>query len=438
MERWGPSAICLVCLTLVVALGWPAPALAAGGGGHAGTGVVVILLLFVAAAYVLTHFVIGRLQRTLLVVSGVEYILLGILLGPVVPQIRAFEDLGELLPVIALAAGWIGLLRGMELDFSHMKDAPRGASRVALGDDLITGILVAGSAYLFFTSGMFVLGIDDSQAWMSGGVLACCAAVGSTEPIEVIKKRYHVEGPTVPMLRRAARVGDVGALLVFGLLFCVFHQDEENTPLVLRPTEWAVVSVGLGAALGLLFRPFLIGDESENSRFLALVGIITFASGAAWFLNLSPLLVNLVLGTVLVNTAKAGPQIHATVERTKVPMNLVLLVFAGALWSPPPLWPTVAATCAFIVLRFAGKWIGSRLAAWGQDIRNDLHRGLMGHGVVTIAMAISFRLVYSGPAVDVAYTVILASVVFHDLAAPRVLRALLVDTGELRREQEAQ
>lgn len=399
------------------------------------TGVVVLLLLFVGAAYLLTHFVIERLQRTLLVVAGLEYILLGILLGPVVPQLRAFENLTGVLPVIALAAGWIGLLRGMEVDVSQFRDSPRGAIGLAIGDDAVTGILIALAAYWFFTSGLLLEPVGLREALMSGGVLACCAAVGSTEPIDVLQQRYEVAGPVVPILRRAARLGDVAALLVFGLLFCIFHEDAPDAPLVLRPTEWAVVSIGIGAVLGLLFRFFLEGDESENSRFLALVGIITFASGAAWFLNLSPLLVNLVLGAMLVNTTHVGPQIRQTLERTDRPMHLVLLVFAGALWEPPEVWPAVSAACGFIVLRFVGKWIGSHVAGYGRHIRSDLHRGLMGHGVVTIAMAISFRLVYDGPAVDVAYTVILASVVFHDLAAPRLLRALLVDAGELRREQ---
>jgi NhaP-type Na+/H+ or K+/H+ antiporter len=58
-------------------------------------------------------------------------------------------------------------------------------------------------------------------------------------------------------------------------------------------------------------------------------------------------------------------------------------------------------------------------------------------------MAISFQLVThhswhtDSDVVNVAYTVILASVVFHDFFAPRILRSLLVDAGELRREQEA-
>ena len=398
------------------------------------TGMVVLLLLFVGAAYLLTHFVLERLQRTLLVVLGLEYVLLGVLLGPMVPEIRAFEDLDGLLPVIALAAGWIGLLRGMALDASEFERAPPHSARVAILVGIVPGALVLAAAYWFFRSPM--MGAGEQEAWLAAGVLACCASVGATEPIDVVEKRYVVEGHVVPLLRRSGRLGDVLALFVFGLLFCILHEDAANAPLVLRPTEWAVVGIGLGGALGLLFRVFLAGDESENGRFLALVGIITFASGAAWFLSLSGFLVNIVLGAILVNTTAHGAQLRQTLERTETPMHLVLLIFAGALWQPPDPLLTVAAFCGFVALRLAGKRIGAAFAGFRSPIRSDLHRGLLGHGVVTVAMALSFRLVYDGPAVDAAYTVLLGSVVFHHLAAPRALRALLVDAGELRHERE--
>ena len=398
------------------------------------TGMVVLLLLFVGAAYLLTHFVLERLQRTLLVVLGLEYVLLGVLLGPMVPEIRAFEDLDGLLPVIALAAGWIGLLRGMALDTSEFDRSPPHSLRLAVLSGLVPGLLVLAAAFYFFRSPLMHAGVR--EAWLAAGVLACCASIGATDPLDVVEKRYVVHGGVVPLLRRSARLGDVIALFVFGLLFCILHEDVPNAPLVLRPTEWAVVGIGLGGALGLLFRVFLAGDESENGRFLALVGIITFASGAAWFLNLSGFLVNVVLGAILVNTTAHGAQIRQTLERTESPMHLVLLVFAGALWQPPDPLPTVAAFCGFVALRLAGKRIGAALAGFRSPIRSDLHRGLLGHGVVTVAMAISFRLVYDGPAVDAAYTVVLASIVFHHLAAPRAVRALLVDAGELRQERD--
>ena len=57
---------------------------------------------------VLAHNVAERLQRRFLIVSGAEYLLLGVLLGPVFLNIEAFRGTG-LFPVIALAAGWVAL-----------------------------------------------------------------------------------------------------------------------------------------------------------------------------------------------------------------------------------------------------------------------------------------------------------------------------------------
>jgi NhaP-type Na+/H+ or K+/H+ antiporter len=74
------------------------------------------------------------------------------------------------------------------------------------------------------------------------------------------------------------------------------------------------------------------------------------------------------------------------------------------------------------------------IVGWGTTLRKDLFRGLLAHGDVTLAMAVSFRLVYEGPAVDMAYSVVLCSIIFNDLLAPRLLRGLLVDEGDLQRE----
>jgi NhaP-type Na+/H+ or K+/H+ antiporter len=75
------------------------------------------------------------------------------------------------------------------------------------------------------------------------------------------------------------------------------------------------------------------------------------------------------------------------------------------------------------------------IAGWGTTLRKDLFRGLLAHGDVTLAMAVSFRLVYEGtPAVDIAYSVVLGSIVLNDLIAPRLLRGLLVDEGGIQKE----
>jgi hypothetical protein len=414
----------------------PGVARAASGAAQEGSagelGTIVFLVVVIGVAYVLAHNVVERLQRRFLVVSGAEYLLLGILLGPAVPGIHALDNVTGLLPIIALAAGWVGLLRGTDFDFASLQKLDPATWRIVFLHHLLPGTAVGLGAYYFFTQSGWVLTTPRSAA-LSAAALACFAATDSAEPFDLLARRYEISGRLAPLLRNGTRLGDILVILAFGLIFCVFH---ENAPEAqdYSPALWAWVTVLLGAALGFLFSLFLAGDESDNSRFLALVGIIAFASGGAYFLELSPLAVNLSMGFVLVNFARGGQLLHTTLESTERPMAIVLLIFAGALWQPTPLVPTLLGLGGFLIARTGAKWLASVIAGWGTSVRKDLFRGLLAHGDVTLAMAVSFRLVYEGDAAKIAYTVVLGSIILNDLIAPRLLRGLLVDEGELQRE----
>jgi hypothetical protein len=307
---------------------------------------------------------------------------------------------------------------------------------------VVPGLLVGLAAHFFLSRGgawswlasSLPDGVDFREIAISAAVLGCCAAADSTAPFDLIKQRYRVEGPTAGSLRRAAHLGDVLIIFVFGVLFCVFHRDEPGAALHLTPTEWSVVSLVLGGVLGALFTPFVGGQGSAGARFLALVGIIAFASGAAYFLDISPLLVNLALGVVLLHTTRASGRLRETLATTEPPMRIVLLVIAGALLEPVPWLPTLLLFVGFVALRGLGKFAASHIISFGTPLRPDLYRGLLAHGEVTIAMAVSFRVVWKGPVADIAYAVVLASVVLHDLIAPRLLRRLLFELGELKLE----
>lgn len=413
----------------------------AAGGEEADVSNVVLLFTGIAVAYLLAHFFVDRLQQRFLVLSGAEYILLGLFLG----RIGLLDDLTGILPLIALAAGWVGLLRGMEMDSQHLMNRHERTLRLVFLHHVVPGVLVGCAAYWFLWTSDWGdyffghLGVD-ALPWRTVAascfMLGCCAASDSAEPFDLLMRRYHIEGELTARLRALARFGDFFVILVFGAVFCVFHLDREGAELSLSAAEWFLVQVSLGVVLGALFTPFLGGNESPNGRFLALTGIITFASGSAYFLNLSPLAVNLALGMVLVNVARTGPLMRETLHTTEKPMTLMLLVLAGALWRMPPLIPTLVAILGFVLLRTLGKAIGSRVAAAGvAGMRNDLYRGFLSHGEVTLAMAVSFQVVFDGPVVDLVYTVVLVSEVAHDIVAPRILRGLLVDAGEVRRER---
>lgn len=398
---------------------------------------VLLLLFMVGIAYLVAHFAVDYVQRRLLVGTGLEYVLLGLLLGPhVVTQIHVLDDLSGMAPIIAFAAGWVGLLYGMELDLSTLLTIPDRSVRLAFTDVLTTvGVVGGGSAWALQAGLPGWPSLSPSEIWLAAGALAAAAAASSSSAVDLVSSRYpDLESRLVPLLRRTARLEDLLAIAVFGTLFCIFHQGMTRTATQPSFSDWILLTVGLGLVLGFLFSAFL-GEEEENThqRFLAMVGILVFASGAAFFLNLSALLVNLLLGVVIVNT-RHGKGVFQVLVGTQTPVRLILLVFAGALWAPVSVGPAVSLSVGFVALRFSAKVLSCWLAALGTTLRNDLFRGLLAQGDVAIAMAISLSLVYDGPAVDLAFTAIVASTVLYELIAPRLLKGLLVDAGELRQD----
>ncbi len=420
----------LGALSLALAA-WPSVGLASGAAAPQESMVLLLTILAsIGGAYLLTHFIVDRLQRKLLFVSGVEYILLGVLLGA---SSGVLSDVDSLAPVVAVGTGWIGLLQGVGLSGQRIRTLPRWAGRLALVELVVVGGGVGLGGWLMLTLG---LGAEPADAHLPAAILGLAAAAGSTTSTGLLGRRFPQlaeSGDTLALLDGVARLTQTFAILAFGVLLCIFHPDVPGMDPSPVAAEWLLLMLGLGVVLGGLFRLLVSAESTENHRFMAMVGIICFATGAAFFLDLSALAVNLVLGVVLAQGAR-GPELHQTLTRTLGPVVLMLLLLAGVLWQPVPWVSGVVLALSIVALRAGLKLLSGMLSAAGTPLRGDLGRGTMSQGAVSVAIALSCRLVYDGPLVDLVFTAILVSVVIAEAAGPRLLKGLLVDAGELRQD----
>ncbi len=411
---------------------------------------VLTLIAVSVTAWVGAHVVLVRVQQRWAVTTGGEYLLLGVLVGPSLSVMFGWSEQGlitsevlsDLAPLMALAIGWLGLLYGTQVNVRRALQNARGEwdlrpFQLATVESTFSFLVVGAGSWVALTQlGLpGTSGLSTSDTLLASAVLGVVASVGSTQVLSVVRDRYRATGATTEMLDSAHRFEEPVAIAAFGLIFCIFNPSNPVLPRDPVAMEWLAISVGIGAALGVLFRVFL-GDETDTDKvFLALVGIIVFACGVAYFLHLSPLLVNMVLGLVLVNvaTAEIAQSIRDVLDRTRRPMFLMLLIFAGLLWTPVP-WIMAGTALGYVGLRLASKRVGGSLAGllMGSDSRRDLGRGLLGHGDLAVAMALNFRLVPEWPLSDLVYTTILVSVVCSELWATRSLRQLLIDTGDIR------
>jgi hypothetical protein len=183
-----------------------------------------------------------------------------------------------------------------------------------------------------------------------------------------------------------------------------------------------------------LFSLFLGHETGQSKVFLATVGLVTFAAGAGSALSISPLFVNLITGLTVAFTSSHSGRLHKELDRLQHPLFVLLMIFAGALWShpqDPTLWglPLAYAAIRYLVRRFSTR--ATAMAAGDDSLRvPKLGDGLMGQGTLAIAIAVEFSLRFTHHS-SLVLTIVLFGTLLTDLWSRGALRSLLATAGEL-------
>jgi hypothetical protein len=354
-------------------------------------------LAVVAVGYILAYLLFDRLRARYGYVGGAEYVLIGCILGPRVTGLLGAGQVQDLTPIVSLALGWLGMELGTYFRLPALALLPPVHLQIAFAEAVTTFGIAFGAMLSIFH---FLAGYAWADAAVQGGTLAAVAALCSPAAVDAYVDRARSRDRILPVLRLTARIDALVAVVAFGLLLAIYHQGEVAAEV--RPptaTEWAVINVAVGVASGILFHLFLGPvsqlDETEgNSRlFVALAGAIVVASGASYYLNLSPIFTNLVLGFILSNSGSAHRDVTRMLHATERPVYLALLLFAGAAWSPSSVNLLFIAP-VFVLVRLAARFIGGHTA--GKHVAPPslrtpgLARGLLSQGGLAVAIALNY------------------------------------------------
>ncbi|HET8836974.1 MAG TPA: hypothetical protein VFN08_19750 [Gemmatimonadales bacterium] len=398
-------------------------------------------LAVLTAGYLFAYLLFDRLRDRYGYVGGAEYVLLGILLGPHVTGLLDAGRVQDLTPIVSLAIGWLGMLLGTYFRLPTLALLPADHVRIGFGEAVATFTAALGPLLLLFR---FLAGHGWTDSAVQAVTLAAVATLSSPAAVDALVERARIRSAILPVLQFTARIDALIGVVAFGIILAVFHRGDV-APGIRPPTatEWAVINVAIGVASGVLFHLFLgprdAGNEAgATSRlFVALAGAIVVASGASYYLNLSPLYTNLVLGFILANSG--GP--HRDVTRlllvTERPVYLALLVFAGAAWSPESVDLLFLAP-AFVLVRLAARFLGAKVAAdlvAPPELRTPpLARGLLAQGGLAVAIAVSYTQVRPDLNPRLILSATLLSVLLFEIVAGREGVSLVHSLGETESE----
>ncbi len=383
------------------------------------------LVLVLTFAYVVGRL-LERLKLRALPTTAV-YVLVGVAVGPWAVHLVTVEIVATLQPFLSLLLGLVGFVMGLSL--RRRMQYARGLEAGA-----ISGLWVIGLVTLA-TWGFLVLVASASSPlhhlWPALA-LGAAAAVSDRVLIRSLAQKAGARGPVRELLRTVTLASNLLAVCVFGVSLALARARDSSQALGMSPTEWLLASSAVGVACGLLFVLFS-GRWGDNQRtFLATVAVVTFASGMAAAMGVSPLLVGMIAGvTVSLFSRQAGElaEVLATLER---PAVIAVLVFAGAMWAPPAglLWllPVLYAAVRLLALR-SGAWAAPRLLG-DLPVAPRLGDALLHQGALAVAIAANFAQVFPERAA-MALTTVLGGLLLSDLAARGAVREVLADAGEI-------
>ncbi len=366
-----------------------------------------------------------------LAVGGIPYILLGMFLGPYAFNLLDTDILGRLEPLISLALGWVGILFGIQLRWRNVRRFPPNyllfatvQSLIALG---IIGILCYVGMVLFAPG-------DFPRPLQVALILAAIGSISAPVTIGRTVVSFRARGRLTHLLQFVSSLDAFWGILFSGLLFIVYRNLDTAHPSFLWSGVWLLINLTAGVVIGLAFLYLLrIGFDQEELLLLVL-GLVVFVSGVGFYLGISPIFLNMIVGIVLAQSRVHASRVMRVLAYAEKPIYLFLLVFAGAVWNFHALTEFLIIGL-FLIARYAGKTIGGRVASrkinCAFPVPPKVGRILLSFGGISLAIAFNFQLFYGGLVGDLVISAtIVAILVFDELAAFSTVR-ILREQGEI-------
>lgn len=371
--------------------------------------------------------------------TGTHFLFLGFLLGPSALGLVNARALGQLSPLLGLALGWIGLLFGLQLDRSAVKQFPRvflvlalGQAVLAFGVFLGVGLVAAGA-----------LGVEGDAVPLVLLGAAATACISAPAGVAMVSANFAAKGKVKDLLFFVASVDAVVGITALHITYAATH----GTPVLAAPGAaggwfWGMTGVGLGVVCAVVFLWLARLRPSREELVLYLLGISALSAGAALQLQISPLFVGMVAGALITNLNPHWHRVFRLMERWEKPIYLVLLLLAGASLRFPTAWIALLAV-TYALVRGGAKVISTALLVNTLSLPfrtpRRLGLGLVPQGGISIAMALSLALTLSSTsprirgvdAGELILATVVLGVVISELAGPLLTAGVLRAAGEI-------
>jgi Kef-type K+ transport system membrane component KefB len=285
--------------------------------------------------------------------------------------------------------------------------------------------------------------LEPSQVLYYTPHILCVAAIGMVAdraPIESLISFLKAKGYGVELVQQAAIVASGCAIVVFGIIFCLFKPASDLIPsLAFSPWQsilfWIGIHIAMGLLLGAIFALFLVADYDDEKILTIVIGMVIFTSGVAFYMKLSPIFVCFALGLTFTHICQQNLHVLKMLDSIERPLYIAMYFFLGASLSFSVAWWAVLLVIPYFILRRIGRDIGGVAARQMSDASRQIPligRALWAPGALSAAMALNFISVYRDyEYADEIFVALIVVILLSEPLAYRFIRIWLIDATDV-------
>jgi len=390
---------------------------------------IVVLMGLLLLSYVGSFFTSGREGRGAGLPSSSEFLVLGVLAGPLVFNALQRSSLETFDPIAYVAIGWLALSCGLE--YGHVGAQRVGLLRLLLG--ILTAVACFGAiACVTWFAIPFVVELSKADRLLLSGGMGCVGAETTRHAIDWAVQRRSAKGPLTDLLSDFAHSDEVVPIAAVAFLFAL--RAPQHATVHLPPIGWAGATIGVGVVLGVLTTLLLARDLRVAESWGTLLGTSLMTIGLAARLDLAAVTALFALGASIGWFSRHRTEVRAMINSTERAVTLPALVLAGARIEPASIGRLVLLVPLVVIVRLAMKAVTAELMRTRGAARGSsrlLGLGLSSSGGMSVLIGLAIALRFPGRIGDTILACAVATSVAGELAGPIALQRVLLRAGEI-------
>jgi len=359
--------------------------------------------------------------------SGLFYIFLGLFLGPSGLNILNNRVLSGLNPLMALGLGWIGFVFGFQFEIRYLKRF--SLKYYYLSFFLFVLTFIPGTVILWFIlhwfyplqSGFLIAGVSLSFGFLLS--LHSPTLINAMAPFVPCQNKYFY------LARFLVSVGGIWGILGLAVLTSFWRYPFSQDHMFTEGIIILALSILFSAVIGYFFYYMTCRKVNDQDLLVYILGTVFFVSGTAFYFDLIPLFACMIMGIFYSNLTRNHERIYPLLLSTEKPLFIVFLILIGAFWELRFTWELGALVLLMLLLRLILYVLPvpflSKILKFPLELPSFFGTILLSSGGIGVAFAVSLKLTYPVPLVDVFLSVSLLMIIISELFSPGIIRASL-------------